>query len=54
MGADDMNARKKEIAVVNPYTGGGGTVLAHRIATSYLADVLLGAGRPETDESPLT
>ncbi|WP_221586301.1 hypothetical protein [Microbacterium sp. G2-8] len=54
MGADDVNAREKEIAVVNPYAGGGGgTVLAHRIATSYLADVLLGAGRPETDELPV-
>lgn len=48
------NEREKKIAVISPYAGGGGgTVLAHRIATSYLADVLLGAGRPETDELPV-
>jgi len=39
---------------INPYAGGsGGGTLAHRIATSYLADMLLGAGRPETDELPV-
>jgi len=39
---------------INPYAGGsGGGTLAHRIATSYLADLLLGAGRPETDELPV-
>lgn len=40
--------------ILSPYTGGGGgTVLAHRVATVYLADMLLGAGRPETDELPI-
>jgi hypothetical protein len=39
---------------INPYAGGsGGGTLAHRIATSYLADMLLGDGRPETDELPV-
>jgi len=28
-------------------------VLAHHVATVYLADMLLGAGRPETDELPI-
>jgi hypothetical protein len=43
-----------EVAVVSPYTGGGGgTTLGHRVATSYLADMLLGAGRQETDELPV-
>lgn len=49
-----LSAPDDEIAVVNPYAGGGGgSVLGHRVATSYLADVLLGAGRPETDELPV-
>lgn len=40
--------------VVSPYTGGGGgSTLGHRVATSYLADMLLGHGRPETDELPV-
>lgn len=40
--------------VLSPYAGGGGgTVLAHRVATLYLADLLLGAGRPETDGLPV-
>ncbi|MHA7291306.1 hypothetical protein ACX80V_16910 [Arthrobacter sp. MDT3-24] len=43
-----------EVAVVNPYAGGGGgSTLGHRVATSYLADMLLGAARPETDELPV-
>lgn len=43
-----------EIAVVNPYAGGGGgSTFGHRVATSYLADMLLGAARPETDELPV-
>ncbi|GAA4762983.1 ATP-binding protein [Citricoccus nitrophenolicus] len=43
-----------EIAVVSPYAGGGGgSTLGHRVATSYLADMLLGAARPETGELPV-
>ena len=43
-----------EVAVVNPYAGGGGgSTLGHRVATSYLADMLLGAARPETGELPV-
>ncbi|MFI8633691.1 hypothetical protein ACIGEP_13960 [Microbacterium sp. NPDC077663] len=46
--------RDDEVPVVNPYAGGGGgSTLGHRVATSYLADMLLGAGRPETDELPV-
>jgi hypothetical protein len=42
------------VAVVSPYAGGGGgSTFAHRVATSYLADMLIGAGRPETDELPV-
>lgn len=49
--APDDGAR---VAVVNPYAGGGGgSTLGHRVATSYLADMLLGAGRPETNELPV-
>lgn len=45
---------EQDACTINPYAGGGGgTVLAHRIATSYFADLLLGAGRPETDELPV-
>ncbi|WP_017202482.1 ATP-binding protein [Microbacterium algeriense] len=41
-------------AVVSPYAGGGGgSTLGHRVATSYLADMLLGHGRAETDELPV-
>ncbi len=48
------NERDRGIAVVNPYAGGGGgSTLGHRIATSYLADLLLGASRAETDELPV-
>lgn len=48
--ADDAD----EVAVVSPYAGGGGgSTLGHRVATNYLADMLLGAGRPETDELPV-
>ena len=33
---------------INPYAGGsGGGTLAHRIATSYLADMLLGVSVPD-------
>jgi len=63
--ADDDGEREKdasdetaddgdEVAVVNPYAGGGGgSTLGHRVATCYLASLLLGAGRPETDELPV-
>lgn len=40
--------------ILSPYTGGGGgTVLGHRVATVYLAEMLRGVGRPETDELPI-
>ncbi len=43
------------VAVINPYAGGGGgSTLGHRIATSYLADLLLGRARPETGNLPVT
>lgn len=43
-----------ELAVVNPYAGGGGgSTFGHRVATSYLADMLLGATRSETGELPV-
>ncbi|MRK03012.1 hypothetical protein GEV27_15950 [Aeromicrobium sp. S22] len=49
------NATAKADTVVAPYAGGGGgSVLGHRIATIYLANMLLGGGRPETDELPIT
>ncbi|WP_461163174.1 hypothetical protein [Arthrobacter sp. R4-81] len=59
--ADDKTTREQaapndgdEVAVVSPYAGGGGgSTLGHRVATSYLADMLLGAGRQETDELPV-
>lgn len=42
------------VAVINPYAGGGGgSTLGHRIATSYLADLLLGRARPETGNLPV-
>lgn len=42
------------VEVVNPYAGGGGgSTLGHRVATSYLADMLLGSARPETGELPV-
>lgn len=43
-----------EVAVISPYAGGGGgSTFGHRVATSYLADLLLGAARPETGELPV-
>lgn len=40
--------------VTSPYaTGSGGGTLEERIATSYLADMLLGYGRPETGDLPV-
>lgn len=43
-----------EVAVINPYAGGGGgSTLGHRVATCYLTDMLLGAGRQETEELPV-
>ncbi|MGJ9372246.1 hypothetical protein [Nesterenkonia sp. CF4.4] len=43
-----------DVAVISPYAGGGGgSTFGHRVATSYLADLLLGATRPETDELPV-
>lgn len=43
-----------ESAVVSPYAGGGGgSTLGHRIATIYLASMLLGTGRQETDGLPV-
>lgn len=59
--ADDDGKREQaapnngdEVAVVNPYAGGGGgSTFGHRVATSYLADMLLGAARPETGELPV-
>ncbi len=59
--ADEDNKRGQaspemtdEVAVVNPYAGGGGgSNLGHRVATSYLADMLLGRGGQETDELPV-
>lgn len=48
------NGQEDDRHTLSPYTGGGGgTVLAHRVATSYLADLLLSSGRPETDELPV-
>lgn len=48
------NGQEDDPHTLSPYTGGGGgTVLAHRVATSYLADLLLSSGRPETDELPV-
>ncbi|WP_206682249.1 hypothetical protein, partial [Dietzia sp. B19] len=42
------------VTVINPYAGGGGgSTLGHRIATSYLADLLLGRARPETGNLPV-
>ncbi|MFD4636969.1 hypothetical protein ACFWN2_06615 [Lentzea sp. NPDC058436] len=34
-------------------TGGGGVSFAHRVATVYLADMLVGARRPEASELPV-
>jgi hypothetical protein len=52
--AQDASEDVDEVAVVNPYAGGGGgSTLGHRVATSYLADLLLRTGRPETDELPV-
>lgn len=46
--------RGDQVAVVSPYAGGGGgSTFGHRVATSYLADLLLGSGRQETDELPV-
>lgn len=43
-----------EVAVINPYAGGGGgSTLGHRVATCYLTALLMGAGRQETDELPV-
>jgi len=53
-GAREQAAPDEHVAVVSPYAGGGGgSTLGHRVATSYLADMLLAAGRPETDELPV-
>lgn len=39
---------------ISPYVGGGGgSTLGHRVATSYLADMLLQEGRPETEGFPV-
>ncbi|MBN8207000.1 ATP-binding protein [Microbacterium esteraromaticum] len=45
---------ERSTAVVSPYAGGGGgSTFGHRVATSYLVDMLLGHGRAETDELPV-
>lgn len=50
----DVLVDSEEIAVISPYAGGGGgSTLGHRVATSYLADMLLGGGRQETAELPV-
>lgn len=50
----DVLVDSDEVAVISPYAGGGGgSTLGHRVATSYLADMLLGGGRQETDELPV-
>jgi hypothetical protein len=59
--ADDDGKREQtasdnddKVEVVSPYAGGGGgSTLGQRVATSYLTDMLLGAGRQETDELPV-
>lgn len=53
-GAHEEAELDGDTPVVSPYAGGGGgSTLGHRVATSYLADMLLGHGRPETHELPV-
>ncbi|WP_137241781.1 hypothetical protein [Plantibacter flavus] len=53
-GAHQEATLDEDTAVVSPYAGGGGgSTLGHRVATSYLADMLLGHARAETDELPV-
>lgn len=53
-GADAPESVGGRPPVTNPYaTGGGGGTLEARIATSYLADMLLGYARSETGDLPV-
>lgn len=50
----DAGGSGKSDATISPYVGGGGgSTLGHRVATSYLADMLLQDGRPETEGFPV-
>jgi KaiC/GvpD/RAD55 family RecA-like ATPase len=52
--SEPSEGNSAKATVLNPYAGGGGgSTLGHRIATSYLADMLLGDGRPETEGLPV-